>query len=328
MQDFLRAPAAYQLSDVTKTVPQYASITPRWLLRMLEWKGLENGVFRLNRVREGRVPLDMLATSFEHHLQDPLHQQEESYGIPEGFVDYESQPKEFTLSSISSIVKISTRVSDLYSHPYDQSQEQIRLSIESLREYQESQMINSKEYGLLANAIPSQRIGTRSGPPTPDDLDELLVKVWKEPSFFVAHPRAIAAFGRECTRRGVPPVIQEHDGAQFLSWRGIPLLPSDKVPIVGEGDRESNSGTSASGSGRTSILLVRTGEARQGAIGLYQKDLPGEYSEGVSVRFMGIDNQGVGNYLLFLYCSCAMLTDDAVAVLEDVEVGHYHQYHD
>lgn len=301
MNDFLRAPAAYQLSDVTKTVPQYASITPRWLLRMLEWKGLETGVFRLNRVREGRVPLDMLATSFEHDQ------------IPEGFVDYEDQPREFTLSSISSIVKISTRVSDLYSHPYDQSQEQIRLSIESLREYQESQIISNKEYGLLANAVPSQRIGTRSGPPTPDDLDELLVKVWKEPSFFVAHPRAIAAFGRECTRRGVPPVIQEQFGAQFLSWRGIPLLPSDKIPIADE---------------KSSILLVRTGEARQGAIGLYQKDLPGEYSEGVSVRFMGIDNQGVGNYLLFLYCSCVMLTDDSVAVLEDVEVGHYHQYHD
>lgn len=320
MYDFLTAPAAYQLSDVTKTEPQYASITPRWMLRMLEWKGLETGVFRLNRVREGRVPLDMLATSFEHDLH---HQQDLSHPIPEGFVDYEDHPREITLSSISSIVKISTRVSDLYSSPYDQSQEQIRLSIESLREYQESQMINSKEYGLLTNAVPSQRIGTRSGPPTPDDLDELIVKVWKEPSFFVAHPRAIAAFGRECTRRGVPPVILEHFGSPFLSWRGIPLLPSDKIPIVGDSDSNANSG-----SGRSSILLVRTGEARQGAIGLFQKDLPGEYSEGVSVRFMGIDNQGVGNYLLFLYCSCAMLTDDAVAVLEDVDVGHYHQYHD
>lgn len=320
MQDFLRAPAAYQLSDVTKTVPQYASITPRWLLRMLEWKGLETGVFRLNRVQEGRVPLDMLATSFEH---DPHHQYEQPHLIPEGFVDYEDHPREITLSSISSIVKISTRVSDLYSQPYDQSQEQIRLSVESLREYQESQIINNKEYGLLTNAVPSQRIGTRSGPPTPDDLDELIVKVWKEPSFFVAHPRAIAAFGRECTRRGVPPVIQEHFGSPFLSWRGIPLLPSDKIPIVGDSDSNEKSG-----SGRSSILLVRTGESRQGAIGLYQKDLPGEYSEGVSVRFMGIDNQGVGNYLLFLYCSCVMLTDDAVAVLEDVEVGHYHQYHD
>jgi hypothetical protein len=49
------------------------------------------------------------------------------------------------------------------------------------------------------------KIKPRAGAPTPDDLDELIAKVWKEPAFFLAHPRAIAAFGRECTRRGVPP---------------------------------------------------------------------------------------------------------------------------
>ena len=48
-------------------------------------------------------------------------------------------------------------------------------------------------------------LSTRTGAPTPDDLDELIARVWKEPAFFLAHPRAIAAFGRECTRRGVPP---------------------------------------------------------------------------------------------------------------------------
>jgi ABC-type uncharacterized transport system auxiliary subunit len=56
---------------------------------------------------------------------------------------------------------------------------------------------------LLKNIDDSQRIQTRNGRPTPDDLDELLSKVWKEPSFFLAHPRAIAAFQREATRRGV-----------------------------------------------------------------------------------------------------------------------------
>ena len=39
-----------------------------------------------------------------------------------------------------------------------------------------------------------QRISTLNGPPTPDDLDDLLRKVWKEPGFFLAHPDAIAAF--------------------------------------------------------------------------------------------------------------------------------------
>ena len=41
---------------------------------------------------------------------------------------------------------------------------------------------------------------------------------------------------------------------------------------------------------------------------------------------MGLDNLGVASYLLTLYSSAAVLTDDALAVLENVEVGYYHDY--
>ena len=58
------------------------------------------------------------------------------------------------------------------------------------------------------------RISTRYGAPTPDDLDELLALVWKKPAFFLAHPKAIAAFERECTWRGVPPVTINLFGTQ------------------------------------------------------------------------------------------------------------------
>jgi hypothetical protein len=40
----------------------------------------------------------------------------------------------------------------------------------------------------------------------------------------------------------------------------------------------------------------------------------------------GIDDNGVASYLLSLYCSAAILADDAIAVLEDVEVGEYYDY--
>ena len=122
--------------------------------------------------------------------------------------------------------------------PHDQIQEQLRLPIETVKERQEGELINNPEYGLLANVAPSQHITTRNGAPTPDDLDELLTKVWKEPAFFLAHPRAIAAFGRECTRRGVPPPTVSLFGSQFLTWRGMPLVPSDKVPIEPANGRE------------------------------------------------------------------------------------------
>jgi len=215
------------------------------------------------------------------------------------------------LSAVNTVVDIHTRVSDLYSSPYSQIGEQLRLTIEIVKERQESELINSKEYGMLHSARPEQRIKTRTGAPTPDDLDELLTKVWKEPGFFLAHPAAIAAFGRECTRRGVPPPTTSLFGSQFVTWRGVPLIPSDKI------------GTE---NGKTSILLIRTGERRQGVVGLYQPNLPGQQSMGLSVRFMGINHKAIASYLVSLYCSLAVLTDDALGVLVDVDTGKYHEY--
>ena len=144
-------------------------------------------------------------------------------------------------------------------------------------------------------------------------------KVWKEPSFFLAHPRAIAAFERECTKRGVPPVTIDIAGGRFIAWRGIPIIPTDKLLVDGLKNPKSQRG-------KTNILLIRTGEAKRGVIGLYQRKLQNEQSRGLSVRFRGIDDKGVASYLLSLYCSAAILADDAIAVLEDVEVGEYYDY--
>jgi hypothetical protein len=153
----------------------------------------------------------------------------------------------------------------------------------------------------------------------PDDLDELISKVWKGPSFFLAHPRAIAAFERECTRRGVPPVTVNIAGGVFIAWRGIPIIPTDKLFVGGLKNPKGKAG-------KTNILLIRTGEAKRGVVGLYQAGLPNEQSRGLSVRFRGIDDRGVASYLLSLYCSAVILADDAVGVLEEVEVGDYYDY--
>ena len=305
--NFLTSEAAYQLAEFTKTAPQFESITPRWLLKLLEWKPLENGILRLNKVKERKDPLYILNQEVGYEF------------IPEGYVDYETTPREYILNPISTIVNISTQVSDIYSKPLDQSEEQLCLSVEWLRERQEYELINNPDYGLLKNTDSVQRISTRKGYPTPDDLDELITKVWKEPSFFLAHSRAIAAFGRECTRRGVPPATVVLHGNPFISWRGIPLIPTNKLHIDGQLHPKGQTG-------KTNILLIRTGEEKQGVIGLYQSGLQGEQSKGLSIRFMGIDNQGIGSYLLLLYSSICILTSDAVGVLENVEVGNYYDY--
>ena len=290
--------AARQLANATKTPAQLETITPRWLIRMLSWTPVEAGIFRLNRVVNPESVLVACPPRDESEL-------------PNTYVGYDESAREIFLNSVATIVDIHTRVSDLYSSPHDQIAEQLRLTIETVKEKQESELINNADYGLIASAAPGQRLSTIAGPPTPDDLDELITKVWKEPAFFLAHPRGIAAFGRECTRRGVPPPTVSLLGSQFLTWRGIPIVPSDKVPV----DR-----------GKTKILLLRVGEARQGVIGLFQPGLTGERSPGLSVRFMGISRNAIASYLVSLYCSLAVLTPDALAVLDNVEVGKFHEY--
>jgi len=290
--------AARQLANATKTVPQMQRITPRWLQLLLQWVPVEAGIYRLNRVKdEANVAVDCSAR--------------DERVLPQTFVDYEEQPREYMLSAVTTVVDVHTRVSDLYSAPYNQISEQLRLTIEIIKERQESELINNAEYGMLQSVDPRHLLKTRTGPPTPDDLDELLTHVWKEPGFFLTHPNGIAAFGRECTRRGVPPPTVSLFGSQFLTWRGVPLIPSDKVPLV---------------DGKTKILLVRTGERRQGVVGLYQPNLPGQRTPGLSVRFMGINPKAIASYLVSLYCSLAVLTPDALGVLDDVRTDVYHEY--
>mgnify|MGYP000417410452 FL=1 len=292
--------AARQLANATKTVPILSTISPRWLTHLLQWSPVEAGIYRLNKVKN---PEDVLVACAKRDESE----------LPQTFVDYEDQPREYFLNAVSTVLDVHTRVSDLYSSPHDQIKEQLRLTIETIKEKQESELINNPDYGLLASVVPEQVIYPLTGAPTPDDLDELLTKVWKEPAFFLTHPLAIAAFGRECTRRGVPPPTVSLFGSQFLTWRGIPLVPSDKVPVA---------------DGKTKILLLRVGEKRQGVVGVYQPGLAGEQSPGLSVRFMGINRSAIASYLISLYCSLVVQSDDALAVLEDVEIGKFHEYPD
>ena len=292
--------AARQLANATKTTPVLSTISPRWLVHLLQWTPVEAGIYRLNKVKN---PQDVLVACAKRDESE----------LPQTFVDYEDKPREYFLNAVSTVLDVHTRVSDLYSSPHDQIKEQLRLTIETIKENQESELINNPDYGLLSQVTDEQRIFPLTGAPTPDDLDELLTKVWKEPAFFLAHPQAIAAFGREATRRGTPPPTVSLFGSQFITWRGIPLIPSNKIPVA---------------DGKSKILLLRVGDKRQGVIGLFQPGLPGEQSPGLSVRFMGINDQAISSYLISLYCSLAVLTPDALAVLDDVEIGKYHDYAD
>jgi hypothetical protein len=227
--------------------------------------------------------------------------------LPATFVDYELRPREYELSVAQTVLRVHTRVADLYNQPMNQVEQQLRLTVEALRERQEHELVNNREFGLLHNADRKHRIPTRTGPPTPDDFDELLSIVWKDPALFLAHPRTIAAFGRECTHRGVYPTSVDIAGHHVPAWRGVPILPCNKIPVTK---------TRAS-----SVLLMRTGEESQGVIGLFQTGLPDEYQPGLSVRFMGINDKAVISYLVSAYYSAAVLVPDALGILENAEIG-------
>jgi hypothetical protein len=244
--------------------------------------------------RHGQASVDLAAG----HTGEPE--------LPSTFVDYELAPREYELSVAQTVLRVHSRVADLYNEPMNQVEHQLRLTIEELRERQEHEMINNREFGLLHNADYGQRIHTHSGPPTPDDLDELISRR-RDSRFLLAHPRAIAAFGRECTRRGLYPNTVEIHGHQAVAWRGVPIFPCNKIPIT-DGHVSS-------------ILVLRTGEDNQGVVGLHQTGIPDEYQASLSVRFMGINEKAVISYLVSAYFSVAILVPDALGVLENVEIA-------
>jgi CRP-like cAMP-binding protein len=226
--------------------------------------------------------------------------------LPGTFADYELAPREYELSVAQTVLQVHSRVADLFNDPMDQVGQQLRLTVEALRERQEHEMVNNPEFGLLHNAHYAQRIQTHSGPPTPDDLDELL-SMRRGTRMLFAHPRAIAAFGRECSKRGIYPHSTEIAGNSVPAWRSVPIFPCGKIPVTGEGT--------------SSIIAMRTGEEDQGVVGLHQTGIPDEYAPSLNVRFMGIDGKAVISYLVSAYYSVAVLVPDALGVLENVEVS-------
>ncbi|MGI5396963.1 family 2B encapsulin nanocompartment shell protein [Streptomyces sp. CA-251251] len=226
--------------------------------------------------------------------------------LPGTFVDYDLKPREYELSVAQTVLKIHTRVADLYNGPMNQSEEQLRLTVEALRERQEHELINNREFGLLHNADFKQRIQPRSGPPTPDDMDDLLCRR-RGTKLFLAHPRTIAAIGRGFSACGLYPDHVDLGGQSVPAWRGVPILPCNKIPI----SREQTS----------SIIAMRTGEENQGVIGLRLTGLPDEYEPGLSARFMGIDERAIVSYLVSAYYSAAVLLPDALGVMENVQIA-------
>ncbi|MEU4997157.1 family 2B encapsulin nanocompartment shell protein [Streptomyces sp. NPDC021622] len=244
----------------------------------------------------GEAPIDLSAG----HVGEAV--------LPGTYVDYEAAPREYELSVAQTVLRVHSRVADLYNQPMNQTEQQLRLTVEALKERQEHELINNREFGLLHNCEYEQRLQPHDGVPSPDDMDELLSRR-RGSKLFLAHPRAIAAFGRELNKRGLVPETIDMGGNRIPTWRGVPIFPCNKIPV--------------SEARTTSIICMRTGEEEQGVIGLHQAGIPDEIEPSLSVRFMGISEQAIISYLVSTYYSAAVLVPDALGVLEDVEIGRW-----
>jgi len=285
--------AVTPVTMLTLSREDYAALAERSPLLRAHIEAMRSGEDRAQN-RHGEAAIELAAGHRGEH------------DLPSTFVDYELEPREYELSVAQTVLRVHSRVADLYNKPMDQTQQQLRLTVEALRERQEHELVNNRDFGLLHNADLKHRIHTRTGPPTPDDMDNLLSRRRKT-AFFLAHPRTIAAFGRECSNRGVYPDPVILDGRTVQAWRGTPVLPCDKIPVTA--------------TGTTSILAMRVGLKDEGVIGLHQVGLPDEVEPGLSVRFNGIDEKAVISYLVSAYYSAAVLVPDALGILEHVEIG-------
>src|SRR5438477_4451901 len=97
--------AARQLSNTTKTPPQWVGSTPRWLVQLLPWTPVEAGTYRVNRAIDAPFAVEC--------SPDP------ESDLPVALVDYEEKPREHTLSSVTTTIEVHTRVSDLFRSPMD-----------------------------------------------------------------------------------------------------------------------------------------------------------------------------------------------------------------
>jgi hypothetical protein len=300
----LKPAAARNLASTTKTAPMWEGITPRWILLLLPWEQVAAGKYRINRVEEpAKVHAELEVAS----------------DLPESFADYYDDAQQIELTAVETTVQSYARVEDLYSYPFNQLQEQLRIAIQGIKERKEYTLFNSPDFGLLTVASPRMRVPTISGPPTPDDMDNLLALVWKMPAFFVAHPRAIAAFGRQCNALGINLETVEMFGVPFVTWRGVPIVPSDKIPVTHRESKDAKAKKGAS-TDTSSILLMRVGEEHQGVVGLHQAGIGDENFQSLIVRYMGINQQGVSSYLVTCYFAAAVLAEDALGVLENVSL--------
>jgi Phage capsid-like protein len=342
---------ARALSRPSKSRPFWPPRTPRWILRCFTASGadvpVEGGSYHINRVRSGGGETDLPRFSLRAAAAPP-----EMAPLPPSVAMFDPAPQEVQLEPVQAIVRTQPRVADLFSDTHDQLQWQLKLSAEFLYEAKEDLVFNHPAHGLVHNVDPSMTFQVE-GPPSPDVLDDLLARAWKRPDCFLMHPDALAQFHKQASAQGLPLEPLEIFGSSFSSWRGLPILPTNKLGVTGaepggggssdaaragqggaaagEGggteapawlvadekgtDEDAAAERPARGRGSTDVLLLRMGLENQGVVNLHAAGTSTHPElPFITVEFMGMrDEGGVSSYLLTTYTAVAVLSPGALA---------------
>jgi hypothetical protein len=312
----LTGDGARVLSRPTKSQPIWPARTPRWILRFLDASAsvpVEGGAYQVNRIAAEDFGPDTSAGARTHASNGSLgasHSHDELKTIATSAALYDQSPQEIPLQPIQSLVKANTRVQHLFSDTHDQLQWQINHTAEFIYETKEDLVFNHPIHGLLNNVAPRMRFSV-DGPPAPDVLDDLLARAWKRPDLFALHPQALTEFRKQATACAVTLEEVEIFGSSFSTWRGLPLVPTDKLQLISAAGPPAEP---AAGIGATSVLLMRLGLEKQGVVSLHAAGANTNPAlPYIAVDFMRLDDDSVASYVMTTYTAVAVLSPGALA---------------
>lgn len=306
------------LSDPTKSRPIWPPRTPRWILRCFDAGdanvAVTGGIYHINRVRE--EALDVVVQSSVGGLLDIQTFSHVEGSTTDGAVVETSRAlydvaQTIPLDLIQTVVRINTQIPALFSDKHDQLQWQLNIAAEQIYEVKEELLFNHPTYGLCNNVHPSMEVET-SDRPSPDVLDDLLAKMWKRPDCFLMHPDVLAEFHKQATSSGISLEAVELFGASFTTWRGLPILPTNKLQVT-PAESDTSEGNTR-GAWTTDVLLMRIGLDDNGVVGLYAGGTKSHPDlRFITVEPMGISDNAVAGYLLTTHAAVAVLSPGALA---------------
>lgn len=312
---------ARALSQPQISRPYWGARTPRWICSVFKAIGdgclpIRGGALRVNYVDEPFLDIQS-ATGGVLNLPSSdiavAHSHAEGTGLSHSHAEY-GEPREVALEPIQTVVKLHKRVGTLYSDQHDQRQQQLQLAAEYMKETKENLIFNHPTYGLVNNIAEAYHIHP-GGPPTPDVLDDILSRGWKGADVFAMHPEVLEVFHRELSNRGLASESVQMFGATFSAWRGLPIIPTNKLQLHGKSRKlkENEVQERERGKSESEVLLLRVGEAKQGVVSLFAEGSgTGGPLPGIEMEQMYTDDQSVESYLLTLYSAMAVLTASAL----------------